>query len=152
MSSISDFYKLVMELTDLLKILKIIEENKLASIIEKNLTKLDACIKDEQVQIMKLKGLELKRSHLQTALGYGDFTFSQIIDSIQGEEKKEAQTLFNSLQKATKDFDTVNKSVKTALEVRLHSINTVLEKTSTDSDKHKNNSANNKFTSTNRFI
>ncbi|MPM36048.1 hypothetical protein SDC9_82643 [bioreactor metagenome] len=152
MSSLSDFCKLVVELTDLLKILKVVEENKLSAITEKNLIKLDACIKDEQVQTMKLRGLEKKREQLQTSLGFGDFTFGQIIETMQGDEKKEAKKLFSSLQKATQDFKSINKSVKTALEVKLYSINTMLEKSQNDSDKPKKNLSKNKFTSTNRFV
>jgi len=129
MGKIYDFFKLVAELTGLLKILKVIEENKLSAITEKSLTKLDACINDEQVQIMKLRGLEKKREQLQNELGFGNLTFRQIIENLQGDEKKEAKELFYSLQKATDDFKTINKSVKTALEVNLYSIDSALKNT-----------------------
>lgn len=152
MKSLLDFYKLVEELTDLLKILKVIEENKLNAILEKSLIKLDACMKDEQVQVMKLRGLEKKREQLQSDLGYGNLTFKQIIESFQGNEKKEAQKLFNNLQKATHDFNAINHSVKTALEVHLHSINSVLEKADAKSLQKKKLSKSNQFTGTNRFV
>ena len=152
MNNLSDFYKIVEELTGLLKTLKVIEENKLSAILEKNLIKLDACMKDEQVQVMKLRGLEKNRERIQYALGYGNLTFKQIIETTQGNEKKEAQKLFNNLQKATNDFNIINNSVKTALEVNLHSINSVLEKTNTNSLQKKNTSKTNRFTSTNRFV
>lgn len=151
MSSLTDFNKLVVELTDLLIILKTIEENKLSAITENNLTKLDACIKDEQVQVMKLRGLEKKREQLQASLGFDNLTYCQIIETLQGNEKKEAQKLFNSLQKASDDFRSVNKSAKTALEVRLYSINSRLKKANADTNNQKKNSVN-KFTSTNRFV
>mgnify|MGYP000909579613 CR=1 FL=1 len=152
MNNLSDFYNIVEELTDLLKTLKVIEENKLSAILEKNLIKLDACMKDEQVQVMKLRGLEKNRERIQDALGYGNLTFKQIIETAQGNEQKEAQKLFNSLQKATNDFNIINNSVKTALEVNLHSINSVLEKTDTNSLQKKRISKTNRFTSTNRFV
>ncbi len=149
MSNIHDFFKLVAQLINLLKILKSIEENKLSAIREKSLTKLDACIKDEQVQVMKLRGLEKKREQLQTSLGYDSLTFRQIIDLLPGEEKKEAKELFNGLQRATDDFNSINKSVKTALEVNLYSINTLLKKTDADPNTQQKHSEN---SSTNRFV
>lgn len=151
MGNIHDFFKLAGELTDLLKILKTIEENKLLAITEKSLTKLDACIKDEQVQVMKLKGLEKKREQVQASLGYGGLTFRQIINSLQAEDKKEAKELFNGLQKATNNFNSINKSVKTALEVNIYSINNLIKKTNANSKKR---SANNNLhsSSTNRFV
>ncbi|MCI1959330.1 MAG: flagellar protein FlgN [Clostridia bacterium] len=128
MNSITDFNKLVVNLIEIIKSLITIEKDKLNAVTRNNLEKLNVCIKDEQVQVMKLRGLDKKREKLLNSLGYDGLTFRQIISTLDGDEKNEAQKLFNNLKKATDDFNSINSTVKTAIEVNLHSIDIAIKK------------------------
>lgn len=134
MNSLADFNKLVVSLIEVIKNLISIEQDKLNAVTNNNLEKLDGCIKDEQVQVMKLKGIEKSRVKLLSSLGYEGLTFKQIISTLEGEEKKESQKLFDSLKKVTKDFNSVNSSAKTAIEVNLYAIDMALNKLNKVSD------------------
>jgi hypothetical protein len=128
MDSLTDFNKLVAGLIETIKSLIAIEQDKLSAITKKDLEKLDACIKEEQVQVMKFKGLDKKREQLLVSLGYDGLSFSQIISTLDGSEKNETQKLFDLLKKCTKDFGTINSSVKTAIDINLHSVNKALDR------------------------
>ncbi len=128
MTTIIDFHNIVIHLIELLEALISIEKDKLESITSKNLDVLNNCIKNEQVLVLKLKGLDKKREQILSALGYDGLTYKEIISRLPAEEKEESSKLFATLQKTTDDFHAINDSVKVALDVNLHVINTTLSK------------------------
>lgn len=127
MTVIEEFHQIVHALIDLLKTLMGIEQEKLQAITQNDLEKLDACIKEEQAQVLKLRGLDRKRDLLLVRMGYENLSFKEIIEVLPQEDRAESRQLYNELQKATEDFNSVNASVRTALEVNLHNINATLE-------------------------
>ncbi|MDD3394534.1 MAG: flagellar export chaperone FlgN [Anaerotignum sp.] len=127
-ATILDFNSIVLSLIELIKELTSIERNKLKAVTANDLEALNACIKYEQVQGLKLKGLDKKREQIQASLGYENRTFKEIIPLLADEERKESKKLYSMLQQVTDEFNAVNSSVKTALDVNMHSINTALSK------------------------
>lgn len=127
MTVIEEFHQIVLALIELLKTLMGIEQEKLQAITQNDLEKLDACIKEEQAQVLKLRGLDRKRDLLLVRMGYENLSFQEIIDVLPQEDRAESRRLYNELQKATNDFNSINASVRTALEVNLHNINATLE-------------------------
>lgn len=127
MTVIEEFHQIVIAIIKLLKTLMGIEQEKLQAITQNDLQKLDACIKEEQAQVLKLRGLDRKRDLLLVRMGYENLSFKEIIDVLPQEDRAESRRLYNELQRATDDFNNINASVRTALEVNLHNINAALE-------------------------
>lgn len=130
MTNIADFYNIILSLIDLFKNLTTLEKDKLQAVTTNNLDALNTCLKNEQVMELKLKGLDKKREQVQASLGYNNLKFKEIIDRLPEDEKKEGNRLYSILQQATSDFHAINDSVKNALDVNLHLINTKLNKLS----------------------
>ena len=128
MTTITDFNNIVLSLIELLRSLIAIEQDKLKAVTSNDLDTLNACIKNEQVEVLKLKGIDKKREQIQVDLGYENLTFREIISMLPEEQKNESAKLFTTLQRTTDEFNELNNSIKTALDVNLHSINTTLSK------------------------
>lgn len=101
------------------------------------ITMLDFCIKEEQAQVLKLRGLDRKREQLQESLGYKDLTFSEIIELFPKSESAQSRKLFEELKTATTEFNEINSIAKTAIEVNLHSVNSIIEDLKTNNSKSK---------------
>lgn len=128
MTTITELNKIVLALIELLGNLIRIEQDKLKAVTSNDLDTLNACIKNEQVEVLKLKGLDKKREQIQSALGYENLTFKEIILLLPVEQKEESQNLYHTLQQKTNEFNEINNSVKVAIDVNLHTINTTLSK------------------------
>ncbi len=143
MTTILDFQNIILNLTTLLESFTALEKEKLAAVTSKNLEALNACIKKEQVEILKLRGVDKKREEAQAALGYGTLTFQEIIAKLPAAQKEEVSRLYAVLQRATAEFKAVNESVKTALDVNLHVINASLKNLGIDPETEQTTSGNN---------
>lgn len=143
MATIIDFYSIVISLIELLENLISVEKNKLEAVASKNLEVLNTCIKNEQVQVLKLKGLDKKREQTLTALGYQNLTFREILAKLPADQKEEGNKLFTTLQKATTEFNAINDSVKVALDVNLHLVNSELSKLGLNPETKQTPSGNN---------
>lgn len=121
------FKKIIEELTELFAELAEVESRKLRAIAESNIKEMEACMKEEQVGIMKLKVLEKKRADAQKELSLPGQTFKQIIEGCGDGEKDELQGLYQQLEETLKTFNQNAASTKTALETNLYSIDAILE-------------------------
>lgn len=151
MSNIKEFNNIVMELIELLNNLITIEETKLNAVSENNLSKLDKCITEEQAYIMQLRGLDKKREQIQSSLGFENLTFSEIISNLPDIHKDECKDMYDQLLNKTNDFKSISSSVKTAIEVNLHSIDSIINKLKNDSKGSKKISTSNTSFTT-RFV
>ncbi|WP_313528399.1 flagellar protein FlgN [Anaerotignum sp.] len=138
MPTISNFNNIVLSLIELLETLITIEQDKLKAISTNDLDALNSCIKNEQVEVLKLRGLDKKREQIQAELGYENLTFREIIKLLPEDQQAESKKLFITLQQTTDQFNEINSSIKTALDVNLHSINTTLSKLNINLDNAQN--------------
>ncbi|WMI81006.1 flagellar export chaperone FlgN [Anaerotignum sp. MB30-C6] len=134
MITILDFNTIVLSLIELLRNLTIIEQDKLKAVTSNDLDALNNCIKSEQVEVLKLKGLDKKREQIQAALGFENLTFKEMIPLLPTEQKEESQKLYTTLQQTTNEFTAINNSVKTAIDVNLHTINAAISKLNINPD------------------
>ncbi len=143
MTTINDFFNIVLSLIELLEHLLPIEKDKLKAVTSNNLDALNNCMKNEQAHVLKLKGLDKKREQIQADLGYEKLTFKEILDRLPSDQKEEGKRLFTALQGATSQFNEVNDSIKTALDVNMHLISTTLSKLGINPDTKQTPSGNN---------
>lgn len=143
MTTIIDFHNIVIHLIELLEALIAIEKEKLEAVTSKNLDTLNNCIKNEQVLVLKLKGFDKKREQILSTLGYHGLSYKEIIARLPAEQKEESIKLFTTLQQATDEFHAINDSVKIALDVNLHVINTTLSKLGINPETQQTPSGNN---------
>lgn len=119
---------IINQLISLFLELENLQKNKLKAITENNLKALEESMKQEQVFIMKLKGLDKKRDTTLQSLGYENLTFKEIIASITDEVmKNDLASLYTDLELALKNFQVAQNSVKTLLESNIHAIDMIFE-------------------------
>lgn len=128
MTTILNFNALILNLIELMKHLTSIEQDKLKAVTSKDLDALNLCIKNEQAQILKLRGLDKQREQIQESLGYKNLSFEEIISSLSPDEKEETNKLYLTLQQTTNTFKEINATIKTALDVNLHMIDAAMNR------------------------
>lgn len=128
MTTILNFNALILNLIELMKNLTSIEQDKLKAVTSKDLDALNLCMKNEQAQMLKLRGLDKQREQIQESLGYKNLSFEEIISSLPPDEKEETNKLYLTLQQTTNTFKEVNATIKTALDVNLHMVGAAMNR------------------------
>ncbi|MCC8024775.1 MAG: hypothetical protein LIP16_05685 [Clostridium sp.] len=96
-STLDEFAAVMTELTEVVCELAQQEEEKASAASERRHEALDGCIRQEQALLMKLKGLEQRRTELIGQLGWDSLTFRQILSQAPEAEKVLMEPLFFSL-------------------------------------------------------
>lgn len=123
LNSLNDLNNIVIQITTFMEELAILEQEKLNAITQKKLTALDDCMKKQQAQILKLRGLDKKREQIQADLGFANISYKEILTKLNGSEEQIAITLFNTLQESTDAFYALNSITKAALNDNLYRVN-----------------------------
>ena len=100
---------------------------------------------------MMTKNADKKREQIQSSLGFENLTFSEIISNLPDIHKEECKDMYDQLLNKTNDFKSISSSVKTAIEVNLHSIDSIINKLKNDSKGSKKISTSNTSFTT-RFV
>lgn len=144
MSNLSDFIKNLEEIIVFLTELTALETEKLGAVTSKNIQLLEECMKKEQAQILRLRGLENKRIKILTDLGFinsnlgnlglrlgvssstpKDITLTDIINKYPDDEVlKETAERLKSTQS---EFEKINATVKKAIEINVYTIKKQME-------------------------
>lgn len=127
MDYIVSFQEIIRELIGLFEELGAVEQEKLQAVVQNNLKEIEACMKQEQVGIMRLKVLEKKREAIQAQMGLQGKSFRELIDTLEGDVRFELQEQYQKLETALMHFNEQAQSAKTAIEANLHSIEHTLE-------------------------
>ena len=127
MGDFTKFRTVIIELTELFLELATTEQEKLQAITKNNLKGLEESMKQEQVGIMKLKGLEKIREESQAALGLSGMSFKEVIENLDGQQVLDLSQLYTNLEEALSLFNQNAESAKTAIETNLYSIESALE-------------------------
>lgn len=104
------------------------ETKKLQVIANKDMDSLNKYMKEEQVYLLQLRGLDQKREAAQVKSGVAGLTYRQIIEKLDGSDKNEMEQLFQTLSTKTKEFKKTISTIKSYIDVKLHIIDTVMEK------------------------
>ena len=119
----NDFITVIEDLIQLFQELVHIEQAKLEAAAKNRITHVEDCMNQEQAAILKLRGLDKKRETYQEQLGYKDNTFQQILSKTSGAEHNQLKTLFDSLSHQVRQFQEINESARSMIEINLHMIN-----------------------------
>lgn len=106
------------------------ENTKLSCILSNNVKDLNSCLGKEQALIMKGKNLEAKRLELLKKEGFGESTFSEMIEAAPEEYKQKLQTVFSQLSKYVLEVKRINDEAMNVVRVKLNSIENKLSRTS----------------------
>lgn len=126
MSAIYDFIQVLKDLVNFFDDLSVIEQDKLDSILKNDIFHIEECMKKEQAQILKLRGLDRKREQLQEQLSFSDLSFKEIVPLLPNEHKEEIKSLFDKLQKSVILFKDISGNAKVSIEMNLYDIDKTL--------------------------
>ncbi len=119
MHSLHDLNDILNALIDFMNNLSILEQSKLDAVLDKNIERLDECMRKQQAQILRLRGLDQKREKIQRELGFQNMTLRQIIYTVNNNSILPMEQ-FIALDRATKTFYDLNDTTKKAIELNLH--------------------------------
>lgn len=113
------------------------ETNKLEDISQNRLSQLDQHVKDEQVFMLKSKGLEIERDKLVAQTGSPKSTFRELIPQFDESVRTHLQEIYDELSDVLLDLKEVNTRCNYITEIKLHSVEVNLKKLGDDSELQK---------------
>lgn len=112
MKRLIDFLK---EYTEFFENLEEKQQEKLEHLSSKDLNQIEETIVLQQAMDKQMENMEKKRNELMESLGYSGFTFKELIDCADGEEKTELISLYARLGESVDNVKFINqKAVKMA--------------------------------------
>jgi len=129
MEQIDALYDLLNETVEVYESAIKLEYEKYDAAVKDDVDKLDDIISKEQVIYLKMKGIEQKRKKLILCMNMEDKTVNEIIEIVDNDDDKiKLKSIYNRLNKTLMDFKKINSECKTIIEIRLHRINNVMNK------------------------
>jgi len=124
----NSFCEVIKEMLALFSDLIGFENKKLDAIAANDVALLDQYMKDEQVYLLKMKGLEQKREKVQEQLGAAGLSFSELIGRFSGPEQDALNALYDELSAKTTEVKDAVTGTKRYIDLHLNSITALLEK------------------------
>ncbi len=128
----NDFISVIEDLIRLFQELMVIEQSKLEAVAKNRITHVEDCMNQEQAAILKLRGLDKKRETCQEELGWKNDTFQQILTKASEPERSQLKKLFDSLTHQVRQFQEINESARSMIEINLHMINKEINNSQND--------------------
>ncbi len=104
------------------------EQRKFDAVKEKDLDVLDEYLKEEQAYLLQLRGLDSKREELLKKNGYSGYTFRQIIDEAQGDERAELENIYDAIFQKLEIFKKLMQTIDSYIDLQLFSVEGAIEK------------------------
>ncbi len=128
MYTLDDFIDLLENLILLFDDLTDVEEIKLEAVKNKDMDKLNDCMKEEQVYLLQFRGLDKKRESMQKELGFENMKFAQIIANIKDKQyREEFDDIYRTLRETMNYYQQLHNSAKSIIEFNLTSIDKAIE-------------------------
>ena len=125
---LEEFASVIEELTELAGTISQIEEKKTQAAADKEHHKLDGYIQKEQAAILKLRGLEQRRTRLAESLGWKSMTFRQILEHASPKQKEQLEPIFNNLEQQLLELKASRQASERIINVRLHELQVLIAK------------------------
>ncbi len=124
--TLEEFACSIEQLTDTIKDIARIEEEKAETASLGRHNRMDDILKREQVYILKLRGLEQKRLRLAEAMGFKGLTFREILGQATEEQNSRLSPLFTDLSSQIRHLQEVKDTAERMIQVRLREFNQIL--------------------------
>jgi len=122
MENYEAFKKIMQEYNTVLDRLLVLENSKTGIIASGKTSDLDDCMRKEEAEMLRMKGLDRKREKLLKENGLEGKTFREIVDLQAAAQKSELQPLCNQMQEKTERMQKLSASIASMMEARLVSI------------------------------
>ena len=122
MENYEAFRDLMIEYDRVLDRLLVLENSKTGIISSGSTAGLDDCMRKEEAEMLRMKGLDRKREKLLKENGLEGKTFREIVDLQAAAQKSELQPLCNQMQEKTERMQKLSASISSMMEARLVSI------------------------------
>ena len=115
------FYQFMEKYTDFMASMVAQEDKKYGALISNDIARMDKAIYEQQAMLMQLETFEKQRIEIQTAAGFENFTFRQILDVIEEDDVREDfRILFDRISKYTEQIQISNDRSKDFVKMNLH--------------------------------
>lgn len=104
------------------------EQNKLEAVEQNRLELLDGLVKQEEVFLLKSKGMEQARIKSQSENGFADKRLRDLIDIAPDDKKEELLIKFTELNKIINELQRTNGRCNIAIKARLQAIDRAMDK------------------------
>ncbi|MDD6807481.1 MAG: flagellar export chaperone FlgN [Oscillospiraceae bacterium] len=104
------------------------EQNKLEAVEQNRLELLDGLVRQEEVYLLKSKGMEQNRITFQEENGLGGLKLREIIDMTNNSDKDELLTIFTELNGVVNEIQHTNEKCSIAIKTRLSAIERAMDK------------------------
>lgn len=104
----------------------VLERDKAAAAAQRQHHLLDRYINQEQAEMLKLRGLEKKRSLYMEQLGFGQMTFRQILETVSPREQEHLSPLFTELMDKLKVLTDTKSDADRLIQSRLRELDIFL--------------------------
>lgn len=117
------FLAFMIEYADFFDEMVSFEQEKLDALLSYELKRIEQSIASQQAVAMQLSNLEKRRAELQSAAGFADMTFREIIAATQDSRRAEMEALFDRIGKAIEEVKECNKESMDFVQMNLQTIN-----------------------------
>ncbi|MCP1102540.1 hypothetical protein M2454_000851 [Aequitasia blattaphilus] len=117
--------KVVEELSAQFREVTSIETEIMEAAAENKISLVEKCILREQAAVMKLRGLEREKNEAQSACGFANMTFHQILNALDEKERKEYLPIFEELSREVQVFQEIHEDAGQLLNVKLRHLNNI---------------------------
>ncbi|MBN7773738.1 MULTISPECIES: flagellar export chaperone FlgN [Bacillati] len=128
MENYKEIQSVIDEYIQLMDKLIAFEQEKLDVISREDIELLNKYMKEEQVYLLQLRGLDQKREAAQEKCGVTGLTYKQIIEKMDGAEGNEMQEAYQILSSKTNEFRQIINTIRSHIEVKSHIIDHVIQK------------------------
>ena len=126
MYSLDDFIAVISEFIVFFDNLAATENQKLNAALNHDVVLIEECMKKEQAEVLRFRGLDKKRTDIQNALQFKDMRLMDILPLIDSSRSLECSLLFGQLNESLKIYRSTFETAKSAIETNLYRINRAL--------------------------
>lgn len=127
-NSLEEFACSLELLSDIVKDITLIEEEKATAAAQERHDAMDGFLKREQAYLLKLRGQEQKRLRLAEVMGWGGLTFHQILEQASETQRQRLEPIFDRLDAQVRLLLNTKDTTERIIKVRLREFETLLYK------------------------
>lgn len=133
MNNFEKLYPFLEEYAEFLKDMEEVQQEKLNSLLAKDLLRIEKSIVSQQAYAMQFDSMEKKRARLQAESGFADRTFSELIELASDDMREDLRRFFNTIQASILNIKHLNDKATQIADENLRSLNL-----SAEADAHDN--------------